>query len=75
MLRALRIGSDGRGGHEARLEVGTGPLAGASIKVAVRQGRVTTEISRAPADATRLAARLAEALRARGLDVDEIEVM
>lgn len=75
MLRTLRIGGDGRGGHEARMQIGSGAWAGTSIRIALRDGRLTATITPGESgDPMELADRLAKALAARGAPVEAIEV-
>lgn len=75
MLRTLRIGGDGRGGHEARLEIGRGPWAGAAIRLVTHEGRLRAEITGpGHVDTQDLATRLEKALQDRGLTVVEVEI-
>jgi hypothetical protein len=69
LLRSLRVGGDGRGSHEARLEVGRGRHAGSAIRLVERGGRVHAEVSGGD-DPDALAEKLAAALVARGIEVE-----
>lgn len=74
MLRTLRLGGDGRGRYEARLEIGRGAHAGTTVVLREESGRVRAVLSGGGESLEELARRLEQALRERGLPVDEVEV-
>lgn len=71
MLRSLRIGGDGRGGKEARLEIGRGRWEGTVVRLVCEGGKVRAVVSDGAED---LAAKLTEAFAERGVDLQDIEV-
>jgi hypothetical protein len=74
MVRRVAWSGDGRRGA-ARLEIGSGDLAGATLIVLADEGRVRVELDTPPgADVLSWQARIAGRLRARGLPVDHVEV-
>jgi hypothetical protein len=74
LIRRLSWGGDGRRGV-ARIEIGGGALAGATLLVVAEAGEVSVELD-APdrAAATQWAGRLGSALEARGVRVAAIDV-
>lgn len=74
LVRRAAFGGDGRRGT-ARLEIGAGALAGATLLVQADAGELTIDVDLPPgAAAEEWRARLADRLAARGLAVREITV-
>jgi hypothetical protein len=78
LVRKIAWSGDERRGA-VRIEVGAGPLAGATLLVQARAGRVEVTLSAAAADAGGIDAeawrdRIARRLEARGLEVDAVRV-
>lgn len=74
LVRRAAWGGDGRRGS-ARLEIGAGPLEGATLLVQAEGGEVSVDLELPPgADAEPWRARLRERLEARGLSVRELSV-
>jgi hypothetical protein len=74
LVRRAAFGGDGRRGT-ARLEIGAGELAGATLLVEADAGELTIDVDLPPgAHAGQWRERLSERLAARGLTVREITV-
>jgi len=74
LVRRVAWSGDGRRGV-ARLELGAGPLAGATIVIHADEGRVRVHVDTPPGvDTTLWQARIARSLAARHIAADEVEV-